>query len=259
MKKLLSISICFVLFCTCRIYAADVNKMVLNGEVMTFSVDPIIENQTTLFPMRDIFEALGATVTWNSEDQSVFAVKDDISIWLQQGNLLAGINDKQITLPVAPKIVNGRMLVPIRVIIETIGGKVETRIEMIWPIPGFTKESMNFGRYFNTKVEREILHTGISIPAPEGTPIVAVANGKVIFANELGGYGNMVLIDHGNGIVTLYAQCSELLVKEDSQVKTGDEIAKSGSTGNATGPCLYFEVREKGEPVNPNKYLTKQE
>jgi murein DD-endopeptidase MepM/ murein hydrolase activator NlpD len=70
-----------------------------------------------------------------------------------------------------------------------------------------------------------------------------------------GGYGQAVLIDHGNGIVSIYAHCSELLVKENSQIKAGDKIAISGATGAATGPCLYFEVRKNGRCVDPHKYL----
>ncbi|MBB6218887.1 murein DD-endopeptidase MepM/ murein hydrolase activator NlpD [Anaerosolibacter carboniphilus] len=242
-------------------------KEALNDDVMNSNT----ENHTQLVPMRDILERMGGTVTWHSEDQSVSAIIDDISIWVQPGNLLAEVNNEQITLPEAPKIVNGTMLVPIEVFniitkvpsekLDNKENAITTNIvsKMIWPIPGYTKISQGFGDIsgISKLIGRKIISTGISIPAPEGTPIVAAADGKVIFAGELGGFGNMILIDHGSGIVTLYGQCSELFVKVDSQVKAGDVIAKSGDTGNATGPCLYFEVREKGEPVDPNKYLAK--
>ncbi|WP_053957091.1 peptidoglycan DD-metalloendopeptidase family protein [Inediibacterium massiliense] len=265
MKKLLSISICFVLLCTYKIYALDINEITFNGEEMTVSVNPIIENQTILVPIKDICETLGATVTWNGEDQSVFVVKNDTSVWLQQGNILAVINNKQVTLPVVPRNSNGVMLVPIKFIAEIFGGKVDwddtnkkisiTTLKMIWPIPRCTKVSRNFGFYFHPILKKKKLYTGIFIPAPQGMPIVSVADGQIIYSARLGTYGKTIIIDHGNGICTLYAHCSELLVNEDSQVKAGDEIAKSGNTGYTTGPCLHFEVREYGIPVDPNKYL----
>ncbi|CAH2213476.1 copper amine oxidase N-terminal domain-containing protein [Tepidibacter aestuarii] len=124
MKKILLVSICFLLLFTGVVYANDINKITLNGKPMNFSTDPIIENGTTLVPMRTIFEALGATVEWKSEDKSVYAVKDDINVWLQQDNPIAKINDQEFTLAVAPKVVNGTTLVPIRFITETFGGKV---------------------------------------------------------------------------------------------------------------------------------------
>ncbi|MCT4618210.1 MAG: stalk domain-containing protein [Marinisporobacter sp.] len=267
MKKILLISICIVLLCTCSIYAADINEITLNGEVMIFSVEPIIENEITLVPMRDIFEALGATVTWNGEDQSVFAVKDDVSVWLQEGNTLAGINNQQITLSIAPKVINGTMLVPIRLITETFGGKVDwdgdnkkiiittkKMPKIIWPVPGCTNITKDFGVCYK-KNGRSKMSVGISVGTKEGTPIVAAADGKVIYANWRGNYGKVVIIDHSNEVVAIYAHCSELLVKENSQVKAGEKIALSGFTGMATGPCVHFEVRENGRCVDPKMYL----
>lgn len=125
MKKILLISICFVLLFTGVIYAKDINQITLNGKVMTFSVDPIMENGITLVPMRTILESLGATVIWNREDKSIYSVKDDINVWLQLENPIAKINDEEVTLAVAPKVVNRTTLVPIRFVTETFGGNVD--------------------------------------------------------------------------------------------------------------------------------------
>ncbi|MDT7897618.1 MAG: peptidoglycan DD-metalloendopeptidase family protein [Armatimonadota bacterium] len=94
-------------------------------------------------------------------------------------------------------------------------------------------------------------HYGVDIAAPFGTTIRAAADGVVVFAGWRRAYGNTVIIDHGNGLATLYAHCSELLVSEGAVVRQGQPIARVGSTGLTTGPHLHFEVRRYGEPVNP--------
>ncbi|MCT4507823.1 MAG: copper amine oxidase N-terminal domain-containing protein [Tepidibacter sp.] len=125
MKKILLISICIMLLFTGAIYAKDINEISLNGEIITFHVEPIREKGTTLVPMRTIFEALGATVTWNSKDKSVSAVKNNINVWLQLNSRTTKINDEEFTLEIAPKVVNGSTLVPIRFVTETFGEDVE--------------------------------------------------------------------------------------------------------------------------------------
>ena len=129
---------------------------------------------------------------------------------------------------------------------------------MKWPLPGYTRLSSQFGRRVHpvTKVVKN--HTGIDIPAPTGTTIVAAKGGTVIVAGVQGGYGNTVVISHGGGITTLYGHCSKLLVKNGQQVKAGATIAKVGSTGVSTGPHLHFEVRKNGTPVQPTSYFSKK-
>jgi len=129
--------------------------------------------------------------------------------------------------------------------------------EMTWPAPGYSDITSSFGYRIHPILRKKILHTGIDIRVPSNNNIVAAQSGKVIHAGWLGGYGKMVMIDHGGGIVTLYAHNNELLVKEGQTVKKGQVITKSGRTGSATGPHLHFEVRENGEYVDPLKYLKK--
>ena len=87
------------------------------------------------------------------------------------------------------------------------------------------------------------------------TKIYAADGGTVSFAGWKGGYGNLVIVDHGGFYQTYYAHCSEILVSEGDQVYQGQNIALVGSTGNSTGPHLHFEVRYNGEPMNPLDYL----
>ncbi|WZL72904.1 M56 family metallopeptidase [Clostridiaceae bacterium 35-E11] len=141
------------------------------------------------------------------------------------------------------------------VLIEEENEEVVEKKAMLWPVPERTKISSPYGERMHPKLKEIRVHTGIDIPGPEGTSIIAAAEGVVIHAEDLGGYGNVVIIDHGDGIATLYGQCSEILVKKDRAVKAGDEIAKVGSTGAATGAHLHFEVRKDGEHVDPIEYV----
>ena len=98
-------------------------------------------------------------------------------------------------------------------------------------------------------------HTGIDLASKYGTTIVASDGGKVVFSGWNGGYGNCVIIDHGNGYETLYAHNSKNVVKKGDKVSKGDKIAEMGSTGNSTGNHVHFEVRKNGKHQNPYNYL----
>ena len=104
---------------------------------------------------------------------------------------------------------------------------------------------------------RNHTHKGIDIGAAGGTPILATADGVVTRAGWSSGYGNLVVIDHGNGVTTYYGHCSRLYTSVGAEVKAGDKIAAVGSTGNSTGNHLHFEIRLNGKQVNPQKYVYK--
>jgi len=98
-------------------------------------------------------------------------------------------------------------------------------------------------------------HDGVDIGAPEGTPIVAVEQGEVVYSDQLRGYGNIVIVRHAGGIVSVYAHNQINLVREGQQVSRGQVIAKVGSTGRVTGPHLHFEIRKNNAAQDPTLYL----
>lgn len=129
---------------------------------------------------------------------------------------------------------------------------------MAWPVPGYTTITSTYGMRTHPITGVYKLHTGIDIGgAPVGTSFVAAANGMVTKACYNAAYGNMVIIDHGGGVQTLYAHGDSISVEVGQVVSTGDEVLKVGSTGYSTGPHAHFEIRINGETVNPLDYLLK--
>ena len=124
-----------------------------------------------------------------------------------------------------------------------------------WPSASSTRVTSEFGMRFHPILKVNKLHTGIDIGAAAGTKVLAANSGTVIKAGWNNSYGNVVMVDHGGGIVTLYAHNSKLLVSEGDVVARGQEIALVGSTGMSTGAHIHFEVRVNGEYQNPRNWL----
>ena len=126
--------------------------------------------------------------------------------------------------------------------------------EMVFPLEG--RISSRFGLRTDPIHGKHKHHAGLDIAAKTGTPIKAVQAGTVTFSGDRGGYGKMVIIDHGNGLESRYAHCSALNVEKGQFVFAGSEIAAVGSTGRSTGPHLHLEVRQDGKAVDPLDYLS---
>ncbi len=130
--------------------------------------------------------------------------------------------------------------------------------KMIWPVTGFRVTS-NFGYRRHPIHRKRIMHTGLDLAKPRNTPVKAADSGTVIHSGWRGGYGKVVMINHGNrngqNIVTLYAHLQSTSVRKGQKVSKGNIVGKVGSTGYSTGPHLHFEVRRNGKPVNPRSYL----
>lgn len=125
-----------------------------------------------------------------------------------------------------------------------------------WPFPGYSRVSSEYGYRTHPISGKKKFHSGIDLAGSSGKSIVAADDGKVISAGwNSGGYGNMVVIDHGSGISTVYAHNSSLSVSKGQTVKRGQTVAKCGSTGYSTGPHLHFEVRVNGKTQNPRNWI----
>lgn len=136
-------------------------------------------------------------------------------------------------------------------------GTVKGSGQFLWPVPASHSISSPYGYRIHPIYGTKKFHSGIDIPASTGTSIVAADSGTVILASYgyNGGYGNYVIISHGNGYTTRYAHCSSLSVSVGQNVSRGQHIANVGSTGASTGPHCHFEVRINGETQNPSNYV----
>ena len=129
--------------------------------------------------------------------------------------------------------------------------------EFAWPVPGYTRITSKYGMRTHPITGVYKLHTGVDIGAPMGASFVAANDGIVVKAGYNGAYGNMVIIDHGGGVQTLYAHGSEIMVKVGDTVKKGETVVlKVGSTGYSTGAHAHFEVRLNGVVTDPMPYIT---
>ncbi len=123
------------------------------------------------------------------------------------------------------------------------------------PLIGEAAVSSPFGYRRDPFLGFLALHPGVDLVQDYGAEIHATADGRVVHAGAMGGYGNMVEIDHGNGLATRYGHMSEVLVEEGQEVKAGAVLGRLGSTGRSTGPHLHYDVRVDGEPVDPERFL----
>lgn len=200
-------------------------------------------------------------------DEIEAAAKFLVDARAQQGTLLADLNMRYLNESVALREVQGQKAVVegrinsmnrasdgVAQILADIQKDQEDwfpgSVETSNPLPGVLPSSP-FGMRHHPILNVDRLHAGCDMGAPSGTEIHAAADGIVVLAEVRGGYGNAVVIDHGNSLGTMYGHTSRMLVKAGQVVKRGDVIALVGSTGLSTGPHLHFETRIKGLPIDP--------
>jgi murein DD-endopeptidase MepM/ murein hydrolase activator NlpD len=124
----------------------------------------------------------------------------------------------------------------------------------IWPVDG--RLQGHFGRRTDPFSGEGAVHKGVDISAPTGTPVRASADGVVLYATWLGGYGRMILVDHGSGYQTLYAHLSRFAVVPGQEIRQSELVGYVGATGRVTAPHLHYEVRYNGIPRNPSRFLS---
>lgn len=142
---------------------------------------------------------------------------------------------------------------------DTLLGKLEGQRNMLASTPAIRPTSgwmtSRFGNRVSPFTGKKEFHKGLDIANRHGTAVLATANGIVSYVGNKGAMGNVVVIDHGHGMITRYAHLSKGLKKSGEQVKRGDIIAQMGSSGRSTGPHLHYEVHLNGVPVNPSIYI----
>jgi murein DD-endopeptidase MepM/ murein hydrolase activator NlpD len=126
-------------------------------------------------------------------------------------------------------------------------------VPAVWPVRGWV--TSDFGSRLDPYTSERVMHAGLDIAGPHGKEIVAPSDGTVVFAGLEGGYGNVLVIDHGYGIKTRYGHLASINVKPGEKVKRGDNVAMLGNTGRSTGPHLHYEVRVNGVAQNPRKFI----
>jgi murein DD-endopeptidase MepM/ murein hydrolase activator NlpD len=123
----------------------------------------------------------------------------------------------------------------------------------IWPARGWV--TSDFGTRMDPYSAERRMHHGMDIATPHGQPVYSPSDGTVVFAGNEGGYGKVLVIDHGYGVKTRYGHLSEIAVRMGDRVRRGDKVAAVGNTGRSTGPHLHYEVRVNGIPENPRKFI----
>ncbi|MBQ6129144.1 MAG: peptidoglycan DD-metalloendopeptidase family protein [Lachnospiraceae bacterium] len=125
-----------------------------------------------------------------------------------------------------------------------------------WPAPSYTRISDDYGHRIHPILGTDQFHNGVDMAAPSGSPILAAYDGEVIAASYSPTMGNYIMIDHGDGLITIYMHASSVSVSSGTMVARGEQIGCVGSTGRSTGPHLHFSVRENGSYVSPWNYLS---
>ncbi len=123
----------------------------------------------------------------------------------------------------------------------------------IWPARGWV--TSDFGTRIDPYTADRKMHQGMDIATPHGQPVYTPSDGSVVFIGTEGGYGKVLVVDHGYGVKTRYGHLSEIFVRLGARVKRGDKVAAVGNTGRSTGPHLHYEVRVNGIPENPRKFI----
>ncbi|HET8539119.1 MAG TPA: M23 family metallopeptidase [Anaeromyxobacter sp.] len=123
----------------------------------------------------------------------------------------------------------------------------------IWPTRGWV--TSDFGTRLDPYSAERKMHQGLDIATPHGQPVFSPSDGTVVFTGTEGGYGKVLVIDHGYGVKTRYGHLSEIEVRLGNRIKRGEKVASVGNTGRSTGPHLHYEVRVNGIPENPRKFI----
>ncbi|MCC4287546.1 MULTISPECIES: murein hydrolase activator EnvC family protein [Halomonadaceae] len=207
----------------------------------------LAERQTRLDALADELEAQSALLARRTEERrSVVTTLDDR--YESEADRLADLSQSREQAEQQLRAIQAELA---RLAEPTPTTNItRTQGDLPWPVQGSITAS--FQR------RNGVHYNGIVIQASEGTAVTAVHSGRVVFADWMRGFGNLLIIDHGDQIMTLYAHLQQFSARPGQQVSRGDEIGRVGSSGGQASPSLYFEVRHSGEPINPQRWIARR-
>jgi murein DD-endopeptidase MepM/ murein hydrolase activator NlpD len=218
--------------------SSDVDKsnspyFVKPGDTLSHIVTMALKSSGKDYTVREIYDF----VTIVAEDS---AIKNPNRIFVGQKIDLSAIYEGRAVSTTAP------LSEP-----TSISNERAPRLPSEVQVPVYGRITSRYGMRDHPILETERFHTGVDIAVPTGEDIRPMMSGMVVFAGEKGGYGNLVVIDHGNGMRTRYGHLSDTLVKTGDYLSANQVLGLAGQTGYATGPHLHFEVRQNGQPIDP--------
>ncbi|MEY8761464.1 M23 family metallopeptidase [Chryseobacterium tongliaoense] len=198
-------------------------------------------------PYKTVFASVKSGVSASAKPAAVAAAKPEVKA--EPVERIIEITDsygtkREVKVMVTPKVATTTPAAPAPVTNSTkaVAGIASSKTPVEKNNPPAEADQMQF-------------HKGLDIAVAFGSDVRAAAAGTVIFSGQKGGYGNCVIVSHGNGLATLYGHLSELIVRANDKVKVGQVIAKSGNSGRSTGPHLHYEVHKNNTPVNPKLFM----
>lgn len=252
-KLILQIAICFVVYFIFYLiknsnYIFSENFINKTREFLSYDINFENAYNTVIEYYNNNLKSFFAPVKEDDENkEEVNNIEENIEVTNTEEGGIGGGEDANVEIQetVAEQTVQLSQM-------EIDANDIKQNYSMILPLTGYTVTSR-----YGVRTPTEIVsanHAGIDIGANEGTVFVAAMDGKVITASGEGTYGNHIFIENGD-VITVYAHCKTLYVKEGDNVVQGQKIGEVGSTGNATGPHLHFEIRKDGRTVNPEYIL----
>jgi murein DD-endopeptidase MepM/ murein hydrolase activator NlpD len=258
-----------------RSLATKAQELGLEGGVIPTRDDIITGSVTHGFPSnRDTIESTAAAVTQMMDENRLALSALSTAANTSTNQILSELNQIGIAPVVPVKMAIGGPLIPARNVepqpnLIDMANEVSVAFDRFKvarnaiglapvhsPVASNIRISSGFGNRRDPFSKRKAFHSGLDFAAARGTAVSSAGSGTVKFAGKKSGYGNVVEIDHGDGLITRYAHLFTYLVETGDKVEAGAIIGKSGSTGRSTGPHLHFEVRNSSGPLNPAKFLS---
>lgn len=246
-------------------YINTVNHNIILENKLEYFSKELIKNRNYLSEVRDVDNDLRKILGMKNKKAMVDSssvggpqlIDEIIARKLTQGNMAFSVDEFSVSFGIIHKEIEHQVKSSREIVrYLTLQKKIENSKPSIWPAVGYISSA--FGYRIHPLTGRAEYHTGIDISNKKGTVVVASADGMASYTGWLGGYGQLVIINHGYGYSTYYAHLSKILVKHGTRIKKGDKLGLIGATGLTTGPHLHYEVRYMNSPQNPLKFVSKK-